>query len=261
MNVKKNHKIAATITTLIAVSSCSKPNFPQDEWFRPWRIGAAIPYGYASNVIEAYGVNTTEEWISLMLPYGNLGSSTRLNLHNMRDNLNDDTYDGYGLPLHPFTNFAPSQIGLGTNVLPDQIYMIWNSLYDDTEYTTVIDITPQIKTAMTKPYPHLWLEGQNCYQTTFIMGLLPNGRAKLWLDGCRFYTYIGQFEPRKAKPYNSEPSDKNENPAYIVARKEGLTIDPIPWEKVEQVWHNRKQDTIQTLEEALKRPAYSAKTK
>jgi len=140
--------------------------------------------------------------------------------------------------------------------------MIWNSLYDDTEYTTIIKITPQIKTAMTSPYPHpSWrFKGQNCYQTDFILGLLPNGHTKLWLQGCRIYTYIGQFEPSKAEPYSSEPDDKNENPAYIVAGKEGLTIDPIPWDKVEQVWYNREKFTLQTLEEALNRPAYFPKS-
>ncbi len=248
---KNNILIFASI--ILTLSGCAKQDFPEDDMFSPWRIGAAIPYGYVSTVIEAYGVNYTKDWTSLMLPYGNLGSESRLNLQNARENLNAE-YDGYGLPLTFFTNFTPKQIGFGIKTLPEELYMIWYSLYDTTKYATVIPVTPEIKAAMLKPYTHHSerLKGRNCYQTNFIFGLLPHGKVKLWLEGCRRYTYIGEFEPTRSMPDQVNPFGSNEhNPTYKLAKKEGLTIDPIPWNKVNKVWYNKEVDTMQTLEEAL----------
>lgn len=246
----KLHKLLLVLFTLIGVSSCVEPEYPDDERFQPWRIGAAIPYGYVSTVIDAYGVNETEDWTSMMLPYGNLVSSSRLNMSNIKDNLDAD-YDGYGLPLHSLSNFTPNQIGLGRKSIPERLYMVWYSAFDTTEYATAINITPQIKAAILKPYPHTWLEGQNCYQTNFMFGLLPNGQVKLWLEGCNIYTYVGEFEPEKVMPNPTPYKTKDENPAFRLAKKEHIEIEPIPWDKVDRVWYNKNKFRMQNIDDVI----------
>ncbi len=182
--MKKPYKAILLIFMLFSITSCAnkpKQSYPDDKRFLPWRIGAAISYNFSSGVLQAYGVNYTEDWTSMMLPYGSLVLSPRLSMENYRRYTYPE-YDGNVLPLTGALNYTPSQIGLGTKTLPDELYIYWRN--NSTNYATVVEVTPQIKAAMTKPYPHTWLKGQNCYQTRFIFCLLPDGRAKQWLKGC-----------------------------------------------------------------------------
>ncbi len=227
-----NKMLILTITALISTTACTDQGYPDDDHFQAWRIGAAISYEFPSGVLQAYGVNEEEDWTSMMLPYGNLVLEPRLTIENYRRYTYSD-YDGNVLPLTGALNFTPNQLGKGKKSLPDQLYVYWRN--NSTDYTTVVDVTPQIKAAMVKPYPHPWLEGQHCYQTEFLFGLLPDGRAKLWLKGCDYYTYIDEYKPTKTVPPKDPSLAKNK---------------PIPWDKVNKVWVN-KNYKMQNLEDMV----------
>lgn len=233
--MKKSHKFLALIWVLASTTSCAKQQYWDDEGFMPWRIGAAISYSHFSAVEQAYGVNETEDWTSVMLPYGNL-TGPRLNLENYR-HYSYPEYDGNLLVLNSFLNFTPNQIGLGLKSLPEQLYVYWRN--NGTDYATVVEVTPKIKAAVTKAYPHpSWrFEGENCYQTDFIFGLLPDGRAKLWLKGCRIYTYVGEYQPTKVMP----PADPSK-----------IKNKPIPWDKVNQVWYDKEKYKMQNIDDVVK---------
>ena len=59
------------------------------------------------------------------------------------------------------------------------------------------------------------------------------------------------FAPARSELKNPNWT-KETSSAYHAAKQEGLTIEPIPWEKVDKVWYNEQRDTMQTLEEALR---------
>jgi hypothetical protein len=229
-----NKMFILTITALISTTACTDQGYPNDDHFQAWRIGAAISKEFPAVVGEAYGVNEKEDWTSMMLSYGNLTGASRLNIENMRRYTYPE-YDGYVLPLTGAINFTPNQLGKGKKSLPDTLYVYWWSSNNYVQYTTVVDVTPQIKAAMVKPYPHPWLEGQHCYQTEFLFGLLPDGRAKLWLKGCDYYTYIDEYKPTKTVPPKDPSLAKNK---------------PIPWDKVNKVWVN-KNYKMQNLEDVV----------
>lgn len=229
--------IMLTIMVSILTTACTDQGYPDDDRFQAWRIGAAISHEFPALIYEAYGVNEEEDWTSMMLPYtGNMASSSRLNMDHMRRYTYPE-YDGYVLPLTGAINFTPNQLGLGKKSLPDELYVYWQPLSSLINYTTVVEVTPQIKAAMVKPYPHpSWrFEGQNCYQTDFIFGLLPDGRAKLWLRGCDYYTFIDEYKPTQVMPPKDPSLAKNK---------------PIPWDKVNQVWYH-KNYKVQNLEDVV----------
>lgn len=234
--MKKSYKGLIPLLLIFSAVSCAKQNYPDDEHFNPWRIGAAISYEFSSGVLQAYGVNETEDWTSVMLPYGNLVLEPRLNLENYR-HYSYPEYDGNLIVLNSFLNFTPNQIGLGLKSLPEQLYVYWRN--NGTDYATVVEVTPKIKAAVTKAYPHpSWrFEGENCYQTDFIFGLLPDGRAKLWLKGCRIYTYVGEYQPTKVMP----PADPSK-----------IKDKPIPWDKVNQVWYDKEKYKMQNIDDVVK---------
>nr|WP_275667128.1 DUF2931 family protein [Vibrio brasiliensis] len=275
--VNSKHQSAAVLFLLSSLIGCSEQNYPDDERFKPWRIGAATSYNYPAGVNEAYGVNYEEDWTSIMLPYGGLGSPTRYDIKKYRKYTHPD-YDGYALPVGVPVNFTPDQLGSGLRSLPDELYVYWGS--HGYRYATVVEVTPQIKAAMVKPYPREpeKPKGVTCYQTDFIFGLLPDGRAKLWLKGCAYITYVGEYKPTKAVPVpppKPEKKPRELTPDEIEERDklyEKLGIaevmvekpiekplityprpsldDPIPWEKVNKVWYNPNY-MLQTLDEAV----------
>lgn len=257
--MNKRYLAITTIAILALIAGLvgrAKPNYPDDPRFRPWRIGAAISYNYPASVNEAYGVNYQEDWTSMMLPYGGLGSPLRYNMDKYREYTYPD-YDGYAIPLGVPVNFIPDQLGSGIKSLPDELYIYWG--LNGFRYATVVKVTAQIKAAMTKPYPHIRLDNQNCYQTVFMFGFLPEGRTKLWLDGCGILTYVGEYSATKAVPvpplpekelepltpeqieqfghllFDTKPK-KRPQPPKMYPRPS--LDDPIPWDKVNQVWYN-----------------------
>ncbi len=233
--MEKSYQVLFPFLILFFSTSCAKQNYPDDERFKPWRIGAAISYSHFSAVEQAYGVNETEDWTSVMLPYGNL-TGPRLDLENYQS-YSYPEYDGSSLVLDSFLNFTPNQVGLGFKTLPEHLYVYWRN--NGTDYATVVEVTPKIKAAATKAYPHpSWrFEGENCYQTDFIFGLLPDGRAQLWLKGCRIYTYVGEYQPTKVMQ-SADPSK----------RKDKL----ISWDKVNQVWYDKEKYKMQNIDDVVK---------
>jgi len=231
-----NKKTIWIMTALTTITACTDQGYPDDEHFLPWRIGAAISYEFPAGVLEAYGINEKEDWTSMMLPYGNLVLGSRFTLENYRKYTYPE-YSGLELPLNGLINFTPNQIGLGIKSLPDTIYIIWFSSNSYFKYLTEVSITSQIKSAMTKKYIYQkgMFKGQSCYQTDFIFGLLPDGRAKLWLKGCDYYTYIGEYQPAKSIPPENPKLAKNK---------------PIPWDKVNQIWVNEYYQ-LQNLEDVV----------
>ncbi|WP_185067092.1 DUF2931 family protein [Vibrio ponticus] len=239
MKRKKTVNSLLCIGILLGSTSCSshqKDN--EDERFKPWRIGAAISYHFPASITEAYGVNYKEDWTSLMLGYANLTAGYRINLDYMRD-YSYKEYEGFALPLHPLINFVPKQVGSGTKTLPDELYIYWWVINSRINYATVVRVTDEIKSAVTRPYPHPdpHFKGKSCYQTNFLFGLLPDGRAKLWLRGCDIYTYIGTFQPSKAMPDSKVKEAENK---------------PIPWDKVDKVWYDKERYRMQTLADVTK---------
>ncbi|PMM06378.1 hypothetical protein BCT63_06550 [Vibrio kanaloae] len=266
--MNKKYQLVAVLTLLLGLMGCSEQDYPDDRSFRPWRIGAAISYNYPAGINQAYGVNYKEDWTSVMLPYGPLGGS-RYDMEKYRRYISPD-YDGYALPLGVPVNYTPFQLGSGIKSLPDELYIYWGS--HGYRYATVVEVTAQIKAAMVKPYPHPKNETRNCYQTKFLFGFLPDGRAKLWLDGCLFLTYVGEYKPTKAVPVPPpEPKEKpkeltpeqidkyghllfdieiSKKPEPPEAYPRPSRDDPIPWDKVNQVWVDPDR-TVQTLDDVI----------
>lgn len=277
--MNKRYLAIATIATLALVVGLvgrTKPNYPDDPRFRPWRIGAAISYNYPASVNEAYGINYQEDWTSMMLPFGGLLQS-RYRMDKYREYTYPE-YDGYALPLALPINFTSRQIGTGIKSLPDELYIYWGS--HGFRYATVVKVTAQIKAAMVTPYPSVISskEGATCYQTEFMFGFLPDGRAKLWLDGCGVLTYVGEYSASKAVPIPPPAPEKEPEPLTPEQLKEraeryeklGITElmadkpkqeppkihprpsldDPIPWDKVNQVWYNPGYK-VQNLEDVV----------
>ena len=181
-------------------------------------------------------------------------------------------YDGYAIPLGVPVNFIPDQVGSGIKTLPDEIYLYWGS--HGFRYATVVKVTAQIKAAMFKPYPSVIssAEGATCYQTEFMFGFLPDGRAKLWLDGCGILTFVGEYSATKAVPIPPQAPEKEPEPLTPEQIEQFGNLlfdtnpqkkpqppkmyprpsrdDPIPWDKVNQVWYNPGYK-VQNLEEVI----------
>ncbi|MCG9752490.1 DUF2931 family protein [Vibrio brasiliensis] len=154
--------------------------------------------------------------------------------------------------------------------MPDELYVYWGS--HGYRYATVVEVTEQIKAAMVKPYSQPRYETQNCYQTDFMFGLLPDGRAKLWLQGCLILTYVGEYKPTKAVPVpRPNPEEKPKELTSEQVEQYGHLLfdsgiskppeprkmhprpsldDPIPWDKVNEVWYDPNY-RVQTLDEAV----------
>ncbi|WP_194438305.1 DUF2931 family protein [Vibrio fluminensis] len=228
---------------VVSLSGCfdfnnKQKSFMDDEKFKAWRLGVAISHNFPALVEQAYGVNYTEDWTSIMLPYGQLFNPRRYSLESMRKRSYPD-YSGNELLLHPIVNLEQAQMGPRYKALPDELYIYWQVANSRVNYATVVKITEEIKLAMTRPYvdQDVGFEGQRCYQTRFLFGLLPDGRAKLWLRGCGIYTYIGTYQPAKSVPEDSGKKAENK---------------PVPWDKVNKVWFDRKYDKMQTLADVIK---------
>ncbi len=176
-NVSKVSKYSLLAVALVGNVSCASTEPELPEHFSRWSFGFVQPYLYPTYLSRnMYAVNEKEDWTMMV----------HLTTHNTswRDlqGVYGADYDGYGIA---FADYALSnQLGLGTNHLPDKLYVQWGG-YDFTGYVTVIDVTPKMKAKMLEPHPHpLQWKGWSCYQTKFLFGLLPNGNAKLWLSGC-----------------------------------------------------------------------------
>ncbi|MFB9137313.1 DUF2931 family protein [Vibrio olivae] len=250
-------KLARTLFILtswwLSVSSfafSSVPELPKD--FKPWRIGVSMPSFYPVKVSKAYGVNEKQDWTVLM--HNHMSYMGASQLSNVRSAIPD--YDGFGLPLIPGSSML-RQIGR-MEQLPDTIYLYWVSLFNQRFFVTQYQIPEEVKQRMMIPHPISYNETRSCYETYLYFGLMPNGQAKIWQGGCDGFTFIEEVPPTRemqkdtsghdAEAYYRNYHDKLQQRAS----SEGITLDPIPWEKVNHVFYYDEEIAYQANLERMR---------
>ena len=247
MPLLKITKVLSVVCVVGAITSCAATQkSPKD--FRPWNVRIYQPYLYPTSADLLYGYNKKES--SVFPVHSPSYPSTMYSMSSIRRLLDWSNYDGYGLQLTG-SGADGRQIGLGSKILPDQVAIEW-SAYDYAVYQTVLNVTDEMKTVMRQPHPSPMGWDEDCYQTTFAFGLLPDGRAKVWLYGCRIFTYVGELEPTNKKRTRPRAEYGDDNGFHLRANELGVKAEPIPWEKVEKVHYSETMYTMNTLEEALK---------
>ncbi|PSV51035.1 hypothetical protein C9J41_20185 [Photobacterium sp. GB-50] len=237
-------KIISTGVLCLLLAGCSMMNRERvpDE-VPDWTVAYAMPSFYPVRVTKAYGINTQEDWTSILHTHSQF--MTVSNFNRIKGFLPD--YNGYGLPLAFATMGGDSQIQ-PTNHLPDKVVLYWTSLFDAKFYITELDVTQKMKALMYKQQNHVEADGINrtCYQTTFDFGFLPNGQVKVWLEGCGKYTYVTELSPTSTPEtdYNGNSSTAYkhdyEDELNIRAKKANATLRPIPWDKVNKIYTSKK---------------------
>ncbi|AUI88872.1 hypothetical protein BS333_21090 (plasmid) [Vibrio azureus] len=246
MPLQKITKILILICTVSFMATCtSSTHFPKD--FKPWSVRIYHPYLYSTSAFYVQGYNKKYDKVFPLLRPSY--SFYMYSMSDIRRALGWQAYDGYGVALA--ISGTTSQMDLGSKILPDQVSIEWEA-YDYAIYQTVLNVTDEMKTVMLQPHPEPMGWDQDCYQTTFAFGLLPDGRAKVWLYGCRIFTYVGELEPKSKKREKPRAYYGDDNGFHLRANELGAKAEPIPWEKVEKVYYSAKKYTVNTLEEALK---------
>ena len=237
---KRNARIWAiplVISSLLSVNACSSaPDIPED--MRPWRIGAVSPSFYPVMVQQAYGVNEQYNWTSLTHGFSHMWRKGELS--SARKWL--PQYDGYGIPLDSFVAVTQGQI-MPAKILPDSMYLYWASLAEGKFYATKFDLSPALKRQMMTRQRFTAGDGveRPCYQNDVVFGLLPGGDAKVWIAGCYKYTYIDRVKPEKVfetYPKNIEYYQLKEERTKQRAADNGVTLFPVPWNKVDRVFQS-----------------------
>ncbi|MCE0492491.1 DUF2931 family protein [Vibrio salinus] len=202
-----------------------------------WRVKVARPSYYPIKAIEIYGINNQEDWTVPLIGLVRAGNSS--SLKSVRRYYDKNYYDGYGIVLTPYLNSTLDQ-PMRNSVPPDSMYIKWVSLFDNTLYYTKIHFSNDIMKFMNYR-EHDDLTHSDCYHNTIVLGFLPNGHVKTWLYGCGRYTYISDQEPDKTiktkVPNEYDPNDYTFyiDPLIKNAKKEGSSIIPVPWDKVDKV--------------------------
>ena len=243
MHVTKTAKAIGILALSIASGACSSELvYPKD--YPSWTVSIAQSYVYGAAIEKIYGVNEKEDWTSF---FHTLSRNEYYRIKDVRHALGDYTYNGVEVSL------GKPKIGkqiMPTTSLPDQVYVYWSAYDSGNDYISVLDVTEDMKKVMLTPHPHPRGVDYPCYQNSFMFGLFPNGQAKVWLSGCRIYTYVGELEPKSVK-VNSNPLMGEQNRSVAVGKQVGLeNVLPVPNE-VYQVLYDKKRFTMNTLEEAL----------
>ncbi len=233
--------IPLVISSLLSVNACSSPpDIPED--MRPWRIGAVSPSFYPVMVQQAYGVNEQYDWTSLTHGFSHMWRKGALD--KVREVRPD--YDGYGIPLYTIPTVIQGQI-MPAKILPDSMYLYWVSLAEGKFYTTKFNLSPALKQQMMTQERYIRFNGDDggsCFQTDVIFGLLPGGDAKVWLSGCGIkYTYIDRIKPilTAITDRSGTGVDNFQYKGWIEDTKQraannGVTLFPVPWNKVARVF-------------------------
>ncbi|WP_391087149.1 DUF2931 family protein [Vibrio sp. NH-UV-68] len=232
------HKLMPSPLVLL-LASCAfvkTPSVPED--MPKWRIGYAMSSLYPAKITEAYGVNEEKDWTSFV--HNDMHFLTRTELSSIKKDLPD--YDGFSLVLGaPVT--VKRQVG-GTRELPDSIYIYWASISNARFFATRYDLSEEVKQQMALKKKFITWDGAelDCYDKDIIFGFLPNGHTKVWLDGCGEYKYLTELSPdaeldadtfgNNAEIYKANYSDR----IAERAKQAGVSIDPIPWDKVNKVY-------------------------
>ncbi|PSW97762.1 hypothetical protein C0W38_10225 [Photobacterium angustum] len=235
-------KIISTGVFCLLLAGCSMINRERVPDEVPnWTVAYAMPSFYPVRVTKAYGINTQEDWTSILHTHSQFMTVSDFN--RIKGFLPD--YNGYGLPLATTTMGWYRQIQ-PTNHLPDKVVLYWTSLFDAKFYITELDVTPKMKALMYTQQNHVEADGirQTCYQSIFDFGFLPNGQVKVWLKGCGKYTYVTELSPTSMPDtdYNSITSKQYSQATEYVkkrAKKAHATLTPIPWDKVNKIYTSK----------------------
>ncbi|OOE83159.1 nitroreductase [Salinivibrio siamensis] len=245
----KYKNIIATVLSLLLISGCEELEPIPGQ---PWRVSVVMPSFYPIKITQAYGVNEEQDWT--MPLHGLSLSMSKSELANVRTVFPD--YDGFGLPVSLLTSVRGRQLGSANKHLPDSIYIYWTSLINIRFFVTKYDLPQKVKEIMSKGVTFERYDGSlgSCFRTEFFFGMLPNGKAKVWLMGCDQLIYLAELDPAREKDrdQNGVTAERyRESPYYFDtinqrAKDEGVAIDPIPWEKVGKVY---SQDPVELLSE------------
>ncbi|GIB46805.1 nitroreductase [Vibrio cholerae] len=207
-----------------------------------------MPSFYPANVTQVYGVNDKENWTALL--HGYLHTMRNSELKRIQERFTD--YDGFGLSLLNTTMGV--QIGTGTTHLPDTLYLYWVSLFDTKFYVTKYEIPTSVKQLIATKTTYTRRDGaivDSCYRAEFIFGLLPNGQAKVWLDGCGETVYLTELAPdqildRDSNGVKFDSYRKSSSFADVQQRAKdaGVELDTIPWDKVNKVYSRYEIKTL-----------------
>ncbi|MCX9543221.1 DUF2931 family protein, partial [Vibrio cholerae] len=181
------------LLSVLLLNSCSTNAAYQTEQPWTWRVGVTMPSFYPVKITQIYGVNEKENWTVLI--HNIIPRMSDSDIEYIRQIFPD--YDGFGLP-HALGITSRSQIGVGSTQLPDTLYVYWVSLFDTKFYVTKYEIPTSVKQLIATKTTYTRRDGaivDSCYRAEFIFGLLPNGQAKVWLDGCGETIYLTELAP------------------------------------------------------------------
>ncbi|WPK54196.1 DUF2931 family protein [Vibrio fluvialis] len=221
----------------------------------PWSVSIAVPTLYPAKVTEAYGVNEEQDWTSLL---HNFSQFMRISdFKNISPRFPE--YEGYGLPIADYAMNQKRQIS-PTKLPPDTLYLYWVSLLNTQFYVTKYEVPMRVRDLMAKSAKYRRMDGSlgsTCYRTEFVFGLLPNGQAKIYLRGCGEIVFLKELAPDRILDHDSNgfAADTYKSSSYIGrihkrAADKGVSLDPIPWDKVNKVY---AKEPIISLEEVLAR--------
>ncbi|ENM5734145.1 DUF2931 family protein [Vibrio mimicus] len=236
------------LLSVLLLNSCSTNAEYKTEQPWAWSISVTMPSFYPANVTQVYGVNDKENWTALL--HGYLHTMRNSELKRIQERFTD--YDGFGLSLLNTTMGV--QIGTGTTHLPDTLYLYWVSLFDTKFYVTKYEIPTSVKQLIATKTTYTRRDGaivDSCYRAEFIFGLLPNGQAKVWLDGCGETIYLTKLAPdqildRDSNGVKFDSYRKSSSYADVQQRAKdaGVELEPIPWDKVNKVYSRYEIKTL-----------------
>ncbi|EJL6596970.1 DUF2931 family protein [Vibrio cholerae] len=236
------------LLSVLLLNSCSTNAEYKTEQPWAWSISVTMPSFYPANVTQVYGVNDKENWTALL--HGYLHTMRNSELKRIQERFTD--YDGFGLSLLNTTMGV--QIGTGTTHLPDTLYLYWVSLFDTKFYVTKYEIPTSVKQLIATKMTYTRRDGaivDSCYRAEFIFGLLPNGQAKVWLDGCGETIYLTELAPdqildRDSNGVKFDSYRKSSSFADVQQRAKdaGVELEPIPWDKVNKVYSINEIKTL-----------------
>ncbi|WP_217526869.1 DUF2931 family protein [Vibrio cholerae] len=236
------------LLSVLLLNSCSTNAEYKTEQPWAWSISVTMPSFYPANVTQVYGVNDKENWTALL--HGYLHTMRNSELKRIQERFTD--YDGFGLSLLNTTMGV--QIGTGTTHLPDTLYLYWVSLFDTKFYVTKYEIPTSVKQLIATKTTYTRRDGaivDSCYRAEFIFGLLPNGQAKVWLDGCGETIYLTELAPdqildRDSNGVKFDSYRKSSSFADVQQRAKdaGVELESIPWDKVNKVYSRYEIKTL-----------------
>lgn len=239
MIVKRIVKIIILLGIGIVCLGCGNSySLTQQDDIPSWSVRLSMPSYYPIKALDIYGINNEKDWAIPLIGLSMAGNNSA-DLKYVRSFYSPEEYDGFSLVLNPFINGTGSQ-AQRNSVQPDSMYIKWISLFDNTLYYTKIHFSDDVIKFMNyQEYDDL--NHSDCYHNTIVLGFLPNGHVKTWLYGCGRYTYISVQDPDKiikTKVSNEyDPKDWATVPQYLInkAKKYGVDIIPVPWDKVDKV--------------------------